>query len=86
MNTRITAAALTTGAAAALLASCGGSGTTVNQPSTPAPTTSASAAAAAHVGATLTLNGTDSGEKLQVTLVKVVDPSVVGQFEGGGFS
>lgn len=54
-------------------------GTTVNQPSTPAPSTAPSAAAsaaaaAAHVGATLTLNGS-SGEKLQVTLVKMVDPA-----------
>jgi len=58
-----------------------GAGTIVNQPSTSAPQTSASptptavAAAAAHVGATLTLNGTDPGEKLQITLVKIVDPS-----------
>ena len=52
-------------------------GNTVNQPSTPAPSSSsapAAVAAAAHVGATLTLNGA-SGEKLQVTLVKMVDPA-----------
>lgn len=60
---------------AGLVTACG-SGATVNQPSTPEPSTSASPApAVAHVGATLTLNGTDPGEKLQVTLVKVVDPA-----------
>lgn len=68
-------------AATALWAVGCGAGTIVNQPSTSAPRTSASAtptaasAAAAHVGATLTLNGTDPGEKLQITLVKIVDPS-----------
>lgn len=51
-------------------------GTTVNQPSTPEASTSASAAAtAAHVGTTLTLNGSTVGEKMEVTLVKVVDPA-----------
>ena len=57
--------------------SCG-AGTIVNHPSTPqgsTPTPSHAAASAAHVGATLTLNGTDPGEKLQITLVRVVDPA-----------
>jgi hypothetical protein len=62
----------TTGAA-----SCGSSGgATVNQASSPAPSSStAPAAAAAHAGAALNLTGSSSGEKVQVTLVKVVDPS-----------
>ena len=51
-----------------------GGGTTVNQPSTANASTPTPAAAAAHVGATLTLNGLNS-EKLQITLVKVVDPA-----------
>jgi len=58
-----------------LVSACAG-GTTVNQPSTPEASTSASAAAtAAHVSATLTLNGSTVGEKMEVTLVKVVDPA-----------
>jgi Domain of unknown function (DUF4352) len=52
-----------------------GAGATVSQPSTAEASTSAPAAAAAHVGATLTLNGTGQGEKLQVTLVRMVDPA-----------
>jgi hypothetical protein len=58
-----------------------GAGTIVNQPSTSTPqpaasaTSTTAAAAAAHVGATLTLNGTDPGGKLQISLVKIVDPS-----------
>ncbi len=56
-----------------------GGGSTVNQPSTPEASTSASpAAAVAHVGATLTLNGTSAGEKVQVALVKMVDPAQSG--------
>jgi len=68
-------------AATALWAVGCGAGTIVNQPSTSAPQTpesatpTAGAAEAAHVGATLTLNGTDPGEKLQISLVKIVDPS-----------
>jgi hypothetical protein len=61
----------------ALTAESCATGNTVNQPSTPAPSNSsapAAVAAAAHVGATLTLNGA-SGEKLQVTLVRMVDPA-----------
>ena len=59
-------------------ASCStvGGGSTVNQPSSPGPSSSSTGApaAVAHVGATLTLNGS-SGEQVQVTLVKMVDPS-----------
>ncbi len=67
-------AGLAISGAALAAASCSPGGTTVNSPSTPDTSTSKPAAASAHVGATLTLNGLTS-EKLQITVVKLVDPA-----------
>ena len=46
----------------------------MNQPSTTTNSTPTAAPSAAHVGDTLTLNGLSS-EKVQITLVKIVDPA-----------
>ena len=72
---------LATSGMALVAVACAPGGTTVNQPSTANGSTPTPAPSAAHVGATLTLSGLNS-EKLQITIVKVVDPAPASsQFE-----
>jgi hypothetical protein len=67
-----------------LAAGCGSSGVTTTPATTPssAPAPSTSSAHQAGVGDTIDLTGTISGDKIAVTLVKVVDPDSPGnEFE-----